>query len=85
MLQKHIFTANTKLPRSLKVAYLKALISKILFSLLGVINFFLSFKPNYVVKKIILRGFHSLYFKGSLSTAVKYRSYVYSKIQSIAK
>lgn len=79
MLQKHIFTANTKLPRSLKVAYLKPLISQILFSLFGVIIlvFFLSSKPNYVV--------YSLYFKGPLSIAVKYRSCVHSKTRSIAK
>lgn len=78
MLQKHIFTANTKLPRSLKVAYLKPLISQILFSLFGVIILvFLSSKPNYVV--------YSLYFKGPLSIAVKYRSCVHSKTRSIAK
>lgn len=78
MLQKQIFTANTKLPRSLKVAYLKALIFQILFSLLGVIILvFLSSKPNYVV--------YSLYFKGPLSIAVKYRSCVHSKTRSIAK
>lgn len=37
----------------------------------------LSSKPNYVV--------YSLYFKGPLSIAVKYRSCVHSKTRSIAK
>lgn len=40
-------------------------------------SFFLSSKLNYVV--------YSLYFKGPLSIAVKYRSCVHSKTRSIAK